>query len=197
MTLNAAGEIRAQIEEGIALRQSVLGDASLLSRVATLAEEIVRALRGGNKILLAGNGGSFADAQHIAAEMIGRFLVERAPLAAVCLGTNGSLVTAVANDYGYADVFVRELKGLARPGDIFVAISTSGNSENLAAAVREAEKIGVHAWGFLGRDGGDIGRLLPQTSLIVPSASTPRVQEAHITFAHIVCDLVDKHLAAT
>ncbi len=185
----AAEIIRAEIVEGVRLREALLADGAIIARIETIANTIVASLAKGGKLFLAGNGGSYADAQHIAAEFVGRFMVERAPLAAIALGMNGSSITAIGNDYSYADVFVRELKALGRKGDVLIAISTSGNSGNLIEAIAAARALGIETFGLLGKGGGKIGALVP--SIVIPSDHTARIQELHITVGHILCGLVD------
>lgn len=163
--------------------------AELEAAVAAVAE----ALQGGGKVLLCGNGGSAADAQHVAAELVGRFKAERRGLAAVALTTDTSALTAIANDYGFERVFARQVEALARPGDVVVGLSTSGNSANVLAAVETAKGIGCRTVGLTGRDGGRLGRMV-DVHLNVPHDDTARVQEAHITLGHILCDCVEHAL---
>lgn len=144
----------------------------------------------GKKLLIAGNGGSASDAQHIAAEFTGRFVKERKPLAAIALSTDTSALTAISNDYGFENVFSRQLEALAQPGDLFLAISTSGNSSNVINAIHSAKKIGCKVLGLSGRDGGKMNELC-DLNLIVPSDITARIQEMHILIGHIFCKAVD------
>lgn len=144
----------------------------------------------GGKLLIAGNGGSASDAQHIAAEFTGRFVKERKPLAAIALSTDTSALTAISNDYGFENVFSRQLEALAQPGDLFLAISTSGNSANVLKALASAKKAGCKTLGLSGRDGGKMNELC-DLNLIVPSNITARVQEVHILIGHIFCKAVD------
>lgn len=150
-------------------------------------------LKAGGKILVAGNGGSAADAQHFAAELVGRFLRERRALAAIALTTDTSILTALSNDYGFDLVFARQVEALARPGDVVVAISTSGNSLNLLLAIKKARELGCKTIGLLGRDGGKLAAEV-DLSLIVPSDETPRIQEMHALLVHIFCDLIERDL---
>ncbi len=152
---------------------------------------IVAALNAGNKILTLGNGGSAADAQHFAAEFVGRFLRERRALPAVALTTDTSLLTAVGNDFGFDQIFNRQIEALAQPGDVVIGISTSGNSANVALAMETAQQIGCKTIGLLGRDGGIIAPL-SDIQLTVPVQETPHIQEAHITIIHLICDLVEQ-----
>ena len=150
-------------------------------------------LKAGGKILVAGNGGSAADAQHFAAELVGRFLRERRALAAIALTTDTSILTALSNDYGFDLVFARQVEALAHPGDVVVAISTSGNSLNLLLAIKKARELGCKTIGLLGRDGGKLAAEV-DLSLIVPSDETPRIQEMHALLVHIFCDLIERDL---
>ena len=148
----------------------------------------------GNKVLLCGNGGSAADAQHIAAELVGRFLTERKGLPAIALTTDTSILTAVANDYGYTEIFARQVQAHARPGDVLIGISTSGNSANVLAAMGAAKQVGCTTIGLLGRDGGELGRLVDQ-AITVPAPQTAAIQECHILIGHLWCAMVDAALA--
>lgn len=164
---------------------------AIAATVAVLAE----ALNGGKKLLVMGNGGSAADAQHFAAEIVGRFKLERRALPAIALTTDSSILTAVGNDYGFVRIFQRQVEALAAPGDVVVGISTSGSSENVRTALELAGRMGCRTIGLLGKDGGTIKDCV-ELALTVPSHDTPRVQESHITIIHIVCDLVEKRLFA-
>ncbi len=172
----------------------------LAGRLSTLApvieaasDAIARAFRSEKKLLICGNGGSAADAQHIAAEFVGRFMRERKAYPAIALQVNSSSVTAISNDYGYESVFAREVEAFGQPGDVLIAISTSGNSANVNNAARKAADSGLHVIGLVGRDGGDLKGLCHQ-SVVIPSMSTPRIQEMHITVGHIICGLVEDAL---
>lgn len=165
-----------------------------LPAVIASADLIVAALRRGNRILLCGNGGSAADAQHIAAEMVGRFVIERPGLPAIALNTDTSILTAVGNDYGFAQVFARQVEALAQPGDVLVGISTSGNSENVIAAVSAATQRGCRTIGLLGRDGGKLAALVEQ-AVVVGADQTAHIQECHIMIGHMWCAHVDASFA--
>jgi len=195
MTQNDAFELRVRnaIEASIATKQSLLKNAELVSTVARASELLANALRRGNKVLLFGNGGSAADAQHIAAELVGRFAFERSPLPALALSVNSSCVTAIGNDYGFDQVFARQLEALARPGDVAVGISTSGKSPNVALALDVAKKAAVHTVAMTGRTGG-ILRGSVEHCICVPSDETPRIQECHILIGHIISELVEREL---
>jgi len=172
-----------------------LVEEQLSAGIAEFCTIVVDAFRNGNKVLVMGNGGSAADAQHFAAEMVGRFLLNRKALPAIALTTDTSILTAVGNDYGYDEVFKRQVEALAVPGDVVVGISTSGHSNNVFHALTAANEIGCKTVGLLGRDGGNIGGIV-DLNLTVREWDTPRVQESHITMIHIVCDLVEKSLFA-
>jgi D-sedoheptulose 7-phosphate isomerase len=178
-----------QIEESTRLKESLQAEAKTL---VAIADELVQALRRGNKVLLFGNGGSAADAQHIACELSGRFSRDREPLPAIALTTNTSSLTAIANDYGYEAVFARQLRGLVKKGDIVIGISTSGSSANVLLAIEEANRRGAVTVALTGQ-GGTLKELAHYV-LSVSSTSTPRIQEAHITIGHIICHLVEEEL---
>ena len=182
-------EIRAQIVASIAVKQAVLGDEDLISQIETLAANCVQCLRSGGKIIFAGNGGSFADAQHLSAEFISRFMFDRAPLASIVLGANNSAISAIGNDYGYEQVFARELTGISKKGDVFIPISTSGNSPNILAAVKQAKQQGLVTVALTGAGSGKLASICE--CLSVPSNETARVQECHIMVGHIICGLVE------
>jgi D-sedoheptulose 7-phosphate isomerase len=168
-------------------------DHELLTATLAIADRIARALREGGKIMLAGNGGSAADAQHIAAELLGRFTIDRAPLAAVALTTDTSTLTAIGNDYSFDQIFERQLRGLGRRGDVFLGISTSGRSRNILAALKAARELGIVTVGFTGSKGTQM-RALCDLTLIAPSDETALIQQIHITAAHAVCSLVEREL---
>jgi D-sedoheptulose 7-phosphate isomerase len=183
-------DIRDQITASIAVKQTILANEKLIDQIAKLAADCVQCLRAGGKVIFAGNGGSFADAQHLSAEFISRFMFDRAPLASLVLGANNSAISAIGNDYGYEQVFARELQGVARPGDVFISITTSGNSRNIVVAVDQAIKQGLTTVAFTGEGGGKLAPLCD--CLCVPSRETARIQECHIMIGHIVCGLVEQ-----
>jgi D-sedoheptulose 7-phosphate isomerase len=183
--------LRSNIEESIQIHGQLL-DACLPS-IVTAANVLVTAYRSGRKALFFGNGGSAMDAQHLAAEFVGRYLRERSPLPAVALSANISAVTAIANDYGYEQVFSRQLQALGVPGDVAVGISTSGNSANVIEAILCARNIGIHTIGLTGASGGRM-REIVDTLIAVPSAETPRIQECHILIGHALCDVVESEM---
>lgn len=167
---------------------------TLAPQVIELAEAVLDCLRGGGKVLWMGNGGSAADAQHLSAELMVRYKAERGPLASIALTTDTSLITAHSNDYSFDTLFARQVEGLARPGDLVIGISTSGNSGNIIAAVEQAQAMGIKTATLLGRDGGKLGRLA-DVSVIVPCDETARIQEAHIFIGHWLCEVLDQQLA--
>ena len=166
---------------------------SLTEPIEQAGALIASALGAGRKLMLCGNGGSAADSQHIAAELTGRFIQDRRPLAALALTTDTSALTCIANDYSFEDVFARQVAGLGAAGDCLIGISTSGNSRNVIKAVEAARAIGMPVIGLLGRDGGAL-RALCDVSIIVPSATTARIQEAHILIGHTLCGMVETAL---
>ena len=178
-----------QIENGIKLKKYLQKE---VKNLVTMAELLADAFRKGNKVLLFGNGGSAADAQHIACELAGKFYLDRAPLPAIALTTNTSTLTAIGNDYRYEEIFSRQLKALVREGDVVIGISTSGNSPNVLRGIEEAKRLGATTIAFTGR-GGKLKKLA-DCVLAVPSVDTPRIQEAHITAGHIICYLVEQAL---
>jgi len=183
--------INSSLREGAELRTVVARDCS--AAIFEAADLITTCLRAGGKVLFFGNGGSAADAQHLAAEFVGRFVLERAGLAAISLTTDPSILTAVGNDYGFDQVFARQVQALGRPGDIAVAISTSGNSPNVLQAVKEAKKHGLNVIGLTGKDGGALAREA-RVAITVGSDNTARIQECHIAIGHIFCELVEREL---
>ncbi|ENN95560.1 phosphoheptose isomerase [Methanocaldococcus villosus KIN24-T80] len=156
-------------------------------------EIIVRVLKNGNKILICGNGGSAADAQHFAAEIVGRFKLERKGLPAIALTTDTSILTAIGNDYGFEMIFERQVEALGKKGDVLVGISTSGNSKNVIRAVNKAKEMGIYTIGLLGKGGGKLKDIV-DLALVVPSNDTARIQECHLTIYHVICEEVEKRL---
>jgi len=181
-------DIKAQFDKNIKLHQTVREELS--PKIAQAAGLIIEAYQKGNKLLLCGNGGSAADAQHIAAELVGRFKKERRGLAAIALTTDTSIMTAVANDYWYDLLFARQVEALGEKGDILIGISTSGNSVNIIRAIETAKLKELKTVGFLGSDGGKLKDLV-DIPLIVPSQDSDRTQEVHILIGHIICHLID------
>jgi D-sedoheptulose 7-phosphate isomerase len=154
---------------------------------------LVAAFKGGHKVLLFGNGGSAADAQHLAAEFVNRFLIERPPLPAIALTTDTSILTSISNDYGYADTFAKQVKALGKEGDVAIGISTSGTAANVVKAIKVAKDMGMKTVGLTGGDGGDLAKIV-DFALVVDSSATPRIQETHITIGHVLCEMVDRML---
>ncbi len=156
---------------------------------------IANAIRNGHKVLVMGNGGSAADSQHLAAELVGRFIMERRPLPAIALSTDTSILTAIGNDYGFEEIFSRQVQALAAANDVVIGISTSGRSPNVRKALAAARNAGCKTIGLLGRDGGDIAGEV-DLALVVPVQETPHIQEAHVTIIHVICELVEHQLFA-
>ena len=182
-------DVTAQLQAHRVLFEVIERDMAPL--IAEMAALLTDTLGRGGKLLVMGNGGSAADAQHFAAEIVGRFKLERRALPAVALTTDTSILTAIGNDYGFEAIFSRQVEALAAPGDMVVGISTSGNSPNVLKALQLARERGCRTVGLLGRDGGNIKDAC-NLALVVPSDDTPRIQEGHIAFIHIVCDIVEK-----
>lgn len=186
-------KIRDIIAASIDTKKRVLGNSVLLGTIEEITGIVAEAFRNGNKVLFCGNGGSAADAQHLAAEFSGRFYSDRTPLPSDALHCNTSYLTAVANDYGYDVVYSRMIAGIGREGDVLIGLSTSGNSVNITNALQKAREIGMITVGFTGETGGEM-RALCDYLVNVPSKDTPRIQESHITIGHIICQLVEEEL---
>ncbi len=182
--------LQAHVQEAIQLKTRFF--EAELDRVVAQAGDMAERLKRGCKILVCGNGGSAADAQHLAAELSGRYVKERKALAGIALTTDTSALTAIANDYGYEFVFSRQVEALGRPGDVLIGISTSGNSPNVIKAVESAQALGMHTIGLLGKDGGKLKGLVDE-ALVVPSAVTARIQEVHQMVYHFWCECLDTH----
>jgi D-sedoheptulose 7-phosphate isomerase len=185
--------ISSRVEESVALQKRLL-EPERRAHIARVAELMVGCLRDGGKIVLCGNGGSAADAQHIAAEFVGRYMKEREALPAIALTANSSTVTAIGNDYGFDDVFARQVRALCRPGDVVFGISTSGNSENVVRAFAAGREIGATTIGLTGESGGRMREACDEC-LRFPSGDTPRIQEGHALIAHILCEIVEDEFA--
>ena len=181
------------IAQSIAVKQNLLADISLQNRLDKVIEEAVKLFEAGGKMLFCGNGGSAADAQHISAELSGRFYKDRPPLFAEALHVNSSYLTAVANDYSYDEVFARMTQAMGKKGDILVGISTSGNSKNVVKALKKAKEIGMITLGMTGQKGGEMANICDYL-LNVPSDDTPRIQECHILLGHILCQQIEEKL---
>jgi D-sedoheptulose 7-phosphate isomerase len=183
--------VRDHVAASIEAKQRLLADAEALTAIELAAGLLVDCLQRGGKVLFAGNGGSAADAQHLAGELVSRFYYDRPALAGLALTTDTSVLTAIGNDYGYEQTFVRQVHGLGRPGDVLVALTTSGNSPNILAAVEVARGVGMRTIGLTGRGGGKVATAV-DCCLRMPSDSTPRIQECHILVGHILCALVEE-----
>lgn len=162
-----------------------------VDQIVDISHMVIDCLKKGGKVILFGNGGSASDSQHLAAELVGRYQKERQGLPAIALTTNTSVITAIANDYGYEAVFARQLEALGQKNDLVIGISTSGKAKNVAGGIKQARKMGLKTIAFTGGDGGELAKL-SDVALVVPSLVTARIQEAHIVVGHIICDLVEK-----
>jgi D-sedoheptulose 7-phosphate isomerase len=181
------------IRQSVLVKEKMLADADILRTIGEIADTCSQALCDGHKILFCGNGGSAADAQHLAAELSGRFYFDRKPLAAEALTVNSSFLTAVANDYSFEEVFARLVEGNGHEGDVLIGLSTSGNSQNVIRAFQAAHKKSIITIGLTGESGGKLAQL-SDFIIRVPSADTPRIQEAHIMIGHIICELIEGNL---
>ena len=184
--------IKEEIKKSIDVKIAVLNSEAILIQVESLVKNCIESLSKGGKIIFCGNGGSFADSQHLAAEFISRLRFDRAPLASIALGTNSSNMSAIGNDYGYDQVFKRELLALGNSNDIFIPISTSGNSPNVIDAINSAKEKGIKTVAFTGGTGGKMVNICE--CIIVPSTNTEKIQEVHIMLGHIICYLVEKNM---
>ena len=187
--------IKEQIKNSFETKQAIYNNEELLENIEKVAKECISLYSHNKKTILAGNGGSAADAQHIAAELVGRYGFDRASLPSLSLTTDTSNLTAIGNDYGYDKVFSRQLEGMGQKGDLFIGISTSGNSLNILNAFESAKKKGIFCVALTGKDGGEMAKIA-DISLIVPSYSTPRIQESHILIGHILCDIIEQEIFA-
>jgi D-sedoheptulose 7-phosphate isomerase len=183
--------VAAHLKQSLAALERATQDAALLATARAIAAVVIAALRSGNKLLIIGNGGSAADAQHIAAEIVGRYKQDRPAWAAIALTTDTSALTAIANDYGFEQVFARQVEGLGRRGDVLLALSTSGRSPNILAALRAARERGLVTIGFTGNKGEALGALCDHM-LVSPSDDTPVVQQIHLAVAHGICDEIEQ-----
>src|SRR4030042_153973 len=189
---STSGEIVRRLEESILIKQAVA--KSKISDIEDMAKVIIAAYKAGGKVVLFGNGGSASDAQHIACELIGRFALKRRAFPAIALTANTSTLTAIANDYGYNEVFSRQVEALVDKRDVVIGISTSGDSPNVVKAIEMAKAKGARTIALTGGSGGKLAKVA-DIALVVPSDSTPRIQEVHITIGHIVCEIVEKELS--
>ncbi len=185
--------IKTRIQDSIDVKTRLLTNEELLKTVDRLADEIVKAIKNGNKLILCGNGGSASDALHFAGEIVGRFQKERSAWSAVVLNADVATLTAIANDYGYDEAFARQAEGHTRPGDVFIGISTSGNSENVLRAAKAAKEKGAVTAALLGKDGGKIKDVVDYP-VIIPCNTTARVQESHTLMIHIMCEITEEKL---
>jgi D-sedoheptulose 7-phosphate isomerase len=183
------GRIEEVLKEGIRIKEALMGDDT----IRRIADLIISTYKEGRKVVVFGNGGSAADAQHFAAELVGRFKMEREALSAIALTTDTSILTSIANDYGYESVFSRQVDAHVKEGDCVVGISTSGTSKNVLCGIQSAKRRGAKTVALTGQGGGRL-REMVDICLMVPSKDTPRIQEAHITCLHIICDLVEEAL---
>jgi D-sedoheptulose 7-phosphate isomerase len=189
------GRTRKSIKRSIDAQQNLLADSKAIAEIGKVCGAIVSAFQQGNKLLLFGNGGSAADAQHIAADFVGRFAFNRAALAAIALGVNGSSLTAIGNDYGFERVFARQVEALGRAGDVAVGISTSGNSPNVLQGLATAKKKGLLTVALTGKGGGELkGFESVDNCICAPADETPRIQECHILIGHVICEIVEREL---
>ena len=185
--------IKNEIKNSFETKQRIYNDENLLEKIELVAKKCVEIYKNSCKTILAGNGGSAADAQHIAAELVGRYGFDRPSIPSLALTTDTSNLTAIGNDYGYDQVFSRQLDGMGCKGDLFIGISTSGNSKNIIKAFEVAKKKEIFCVALSGRDGGEMAKIA-DVALIVPSNDTPRIQESHILIGHIICDIIEKEL---
>ena len=185
--------IKDQIKKSYETKQEIYNNENLLNKIEEVSKLCVELYRGDKKTILAGNGGSAADAQHIAAELVGRYGFDRPSIPSLALTTDTSNLTAIGNDYGFDKIFSRQLEGMGQEGDIFIGISTSGNSQNLVNAFNVAKDKGVKTVALVGKDGGEMAKMA-DIALVIPSNSTPRIQESHILIGHILCDIIEKEI---
>jgi D-sedoheptulose 7-phosphate isomerase len=183
--------LRSQLHESIATMGAVLADESIVDAVVRAAYTIADAMKRGNKLMVAGNGGSAADSQHLVAEFVSRLTVDRPALAAIALTTDTSILTAIGNDYSYENVFERQIEAIGKPGDVFLGISTSGNAKNILKALRACPRLGISTLGYIGNDGGAM-KALCEISVIVPSQVTMHIQECQLALEHILCMMVER-----
>lgn len=191
--MNSKELIIQRFQDSIAVKEKNISDEALLNEVNAIAEEMIDVIKNGNKVVICGNGGSASDALHFAGEIVGRFQKERSAWSAVVLNADVATMTAIANDYSYDDVFARQAEGHVREGDLFIGISTSGNSENVLRAARVAKEKGAKTAAFLGKDGGKIKDVVDHP-VVVQCNTTARVQESHICIIHIICEIVENAL---
>lgn len=185
--------IRNQIIRNLKIKKAILEDKNFMDLIQNVSNKTIEVYKNGNKTLIAGNGGSAADAQHIAGEFVSKFYLDRPGLASIALTTNTSIITAISNDYGYQNIFARQVQANGEKGDMFIGISTSGNSENILAALKECNDKKIITVGLTGKSGGAMAGFCDYC-IKVPSSETPRIQEAHILIGHIICAVVEESL---
>ena len=190
---NLNSYIKEHFQESILVKEQILKDEKLITLIKNASLEVIKAYKNGNKTLLAGNGGSAADAQHIAGEFVSRFYFDRPGIASIALTTDTSILTAIGNDYGYENLFARQVQAQGVKGDVFIGISTSGNSKNILKALELCKQKEIISIGLSGANGGDMNELCDYC-IKVPSTCTPRIQEAHILIGHIICAIVEEEL---
>ncbi|HEF8463932.1 TPA: D-sedoheptulose 7-phosphate isomerase [Campylobacter jejuni] len=190
---NLNSYIKEHFQESILIKEQILKDENLITLIKNASLEVIKAYKNGNKTLLAGNGGSAADAQHIAGEFVSRFYFDRPGIASIALTTDTSILTAIGNDYGYENLFARQVQAQGVKGDVFIGISTSGNSKNILKALELCKQKEIISIGLSGANGGDMNELCDYC-IKVPSTCTPRIQEAHILIGHIICAIVEEEL---
>ncbi|EAH5448038.1 TPA_asm: D-sedoheptulose 7-phosphate isomerase [Campylobacter jejuni] len=190
---NLNSYIKEHFQESILVKEQILKDEDLITLIKNASLEVIKAYRNGNKTLLAGNGGSAADAQHIAGEFVSRFYFDRPGIASIALTTDTSVLTAIGNDYGYENLFARQVQAQGVKGDVFIGISTSGNSKNILKALELCKQKEIISIGLTGVSGGEMNKLCDYC-IKVPSTCTPRIQEAHILIGHIICAIVEEEL---
>ena len=190
---NMVTTVKSAIKESILTKEALLIDYELLDKIILVSQKCIKAINRRNKILFAGNGGSAADCQHIAAELINQYNFNRDPLPAIALTTDTSNLTSIGNDRNFDEIFSRQIQALGNTGDIFIAISTSGNSANIIKAITEAKKLGLYSVGLTGKSGGKMSSICDE-NINIPSEQTPRIQESHILIGHILCDLIENNI---
>jgi D-sedoheptulose 7-phosphate isomerase len=184
--------IKKEISASIDVKRKIMADPVILNKIIEVTAECIKSLKNGGKVIFCGNGGSFADAQHLAAEFTSRFMFDRPALASIALGTNNSGLTAIGNDYGYENVFSRELEALGNPEDILIGITTSGSSPNVVKAVNRAKDLEIKTYILTGRSGGKLKAI--SDCINIPSDDTARIQECHILVGHMICGFVEKEM---
>ncbi|EDP7224701.1 D-sedoheptulose 7-phosphate isomerase [Campylobacter jejuni] len=190
---NLNSYIKEHFQESILVKEQILKDKNLIALIKNASLEVIKAYKNGNKTLLAGNGGSAADAQHIAGEFVSKFYFDRPGIASIALSTDTSILTAIGNDYGYENLFARQVQAQGVKGDVFIGISTSGNSKNILKALDLCKQKGIISIGLSGASGGAMNKLCDYC-IKVPSTCTPRIQEAHILIGHIICAIIEEEL---